>query len=172
MCVPVSLYSVSRINASAAGDRGVMTHLKGTGNLLQDKDQKISGRFAFIMMIVLTILIHLKTRVSPREYFPGRQRLVWWHKLREDGIQLSIRSCRLNVYQDIYWGIVSAFIGESVGSTDRRPNPNTAESGSLISGLSFPSFRYRSGWNTMGSLNTSGSCIIDLNNRFRRENEV
>lgn len=37
ICVPVSPYSVSRINASAAGVRGVMIHLKGTGNLLRQR---------------------------------------------------------------------------------------------------------------------------------------
>ena len=34
---------------------------------------------------------------------------------------------------------------ENIVFTDRRPNPNAAHSGSLTSGLSFPSFRYRSG---------------------------
>ena len=43
MCVPVGPYSVSRINASAAGDRGVMTHLKGTGNLLKDKAKRFQA---------------------------------------------------------------------------------------------------------------------------------
>ena len=47
-------------------------------------------------------------------------------------------------------------------STDRRPNPNAAESGSLTAELSLPSLRYRSGWNSMGSLKALGSCNIDL----------
>ena len=55
--------------------------------------------------------------------------------------------------------------------TDRRPNPNAAQSGSLVSGLSFPSLRYRSGWNSWGLLKTLRSCNIDLNNNeFRSEN--
>ena len=56
--------------------------------------------------------------------------------------------------------------------TDRRPNPNTAQSGSLTWGLSFPSLRYRSGWNSWGLLKTLRSCNIDLNNIFRTENVI
>ena len=138
MCVPVGPYSVSRINASAADDRGVITHLKGTGNLLKHRDKTISSWSAFIFMIFLTTVIHWRTRVSLRGYFPGCQRLVWCQILREDAIQLGIKSCHLDVYQDIYWGIMSEFIRKNVGFTDRRPNPNTAESGSLTSGSSFP----------------------------------
>ena len=39
----------------------------------------------------------------------------------------------------VCWGVNISYF------TDRRPNPNAARSGSLTSGLSFPSFRYRSG---------------------------
>ena len=46
--------------------------------------------------------------------------------------------------------------------TDRRPNPKIAQSGSLTSGLSFPSFKNRSGRNSWGLLKTLGSCNIDL----------
>ena len=144
---------------------------KGNG---EPVERDVSCWSAFIFMIILTTVIHWRTRVSLRGYFPGRQRLVWYHILREDKTQLNIKSCRLNVFQDIYWGkrSISAYTGEYVGSTNRRPNPNTAESGSLTSELSFPSFIYRSGWNAMGSLNTSGSCIIDLNKKFRTENRI
>ena len=51
--------------------------------------------------------------------------------------------------------------------TDRRPKPNAAQSGSLTSGLSFPSFIYRSGWNSSGLLKTSRSCNIDLNEKVQ-----
>ena len=54
--------------------------------------------------------------------------------------------------------------------TDRRPNPNAAHSGSLTSGLSFPSFRYRSGWNSWGLSKALRSYNIDLNKKFRAEN--
>ena len=37
----VGTYSVSRINALAAGVRGVVTHLKGTGNLQRQNDFKL-----------------------------------------------------------------------------------------------------------------------------------
>ena len=43
------------------------------------------------------------------------------------------------------------YVTEYVRCADRRPKPN-AESGPIISGLSFPSFRYRSGWYSMGLL--------------------
>ena len=56
---------------------------------------------------------------------------------------------------------------ECFGSTDRRPKPNATESESITSGLSFPSFRYRSGWYSMGLLNTLGSCNMDLNKKVR-----
>ena len=56
-----------------------------------------------------------------------------------------------------------------VGSTDRRPKPNATELGSITSGLSFPSFRNRSGRYSMGSLNTSGSCNMDLLKNVRTE---
>ena len=46
--------------------------------------------------------------------------------------------------------------------TDRRPNPNAAQAGSLTSGSSFPSLRYRSGWNSWGSLKALRSFNIDL----------
>ena len=46
--------------------------------------------------------------------------------------------------------------------THRRPNPNTAHSGSLTEGLSLPSFKYRSGWNSWGSLKALRSFKIDL----------
>ena len=39
MRVPVSPYSVSMINALAADDRGVIAHLKGTGNLLRKRQR-------------------------------------------------------------------------------------------------------------------------------------
>ena len=46
--------------------------------------------------------------------------------------------------------------------TDRRLNPKAAQPGSLTSGLSFPSFRYRSGWNSWGLSKALRSCNIDL----------
>ena len=58
---------------------------------------------------------------------------------------------------------------EYVVFTDRRPNPNAALSGSLTSGLSFPSFRYLSGWNSWGLLKAFWSCNIDLNKKFKTE---
>ena len=57
---------------------------------------------------------------------------------------------------------MSMHVGEYVVFTDRRPKPNAAQSGSLISGLSCPSLRYRSGWNSWGFLKTLGSFNIDL----------
>jgi hypothetical protein len=57
---------------------------------------------------------------------------------------------------------MSMNVGEYIVLTDRRPNPNAAHSGSLTSGLSFPSFIYRSGWNSSGSLKTLRSFNIDL----------
>ena len=63
---------------------------------------------------------------------------------------------------------VSKYVREHIRSTDRRPKPNAA-SGSLTSGFSFPSFRYRSGWNSIGSLKTLGSCNMVLNSKFRTE---
>ena len=72
---------------------------------------------------------------------------------------------------------MSVYVGDSeseyydVVFTDRRPNPNAAHSGSLTSGLSFPSFRYRSGWNSWGLLKALLSCNIDLVDKdFRTEN--
>ena len=56
--------------------------------------------------------------------------------------------------------------------TDRRPYPNAAQSGSLTSGFSFPSFKNRSGWNSSGFLKYLGSCSIDLNKKFRTENKI
>ena len=55
--------------------------------------------------------------------------------------------------------------------TDRRPYPNATEAGSNTSGLSFPSFRKRSGWNSMGLSKDLGSCIMDLNKKVRRESK-
>ena len=62
---------------------------------------------------------------------------------------------------------MSVYVEEYGGSIDRRPNPNAAESESKTSGLSFPSFRYRSGWNSMGSLKNLGLCNIDLSKKIR-----
>ena len=67
---------------------------------------------------------------------------------------------------------MSVYVGEYVVFTDRRPYPNAAQSGSLTSGLSFPSFMYRSGWNSWGLLKMLGSFNIDLNKRFRTENRI
>ena len=85
-------------------------------------------------------------------------------------MQLSIAHCRLGVFQDIYYEkSMSVYVEEYSGTIDRRPNPNAAESVSNTSGLSFPSFRYRSGWNSMGSLKFLGLCNIDLSKKIRRK---
>ena len=60
-------------------------------------------------------------------------------------------------------------VAEYIGSTDRRPKPNVTECKSITSGLSFPSFRYRSGWNSMGLLKILGSCDMDLIKNVRAE---
>ena len=84
-------------------------------------------------------------------------------------MQSSIMSCHLDVCQDIYWGrIKEVDVGEHiVAFTDRRPNPNAAQSGSLTSGLSLPFFRYRSGWNSSWFSKTLRSCNIDLKKKLR-----
>ena len=64
------------------------------------------------------------------------------------------------------------YVEEYVVFTDRRPNPNAAHSGSLTSGLSFPSFKYRSGWNSSGLLKALRSFNIDLDQKFRAENRI
>ena len=63
-------------------------------------------------------------------------------------------------------------VGKYVVFTDRRPKPNAAQSGSLISGLSCPSLRYRSGWNSWGFLKTLRSFNIDLIKKFGTENRI
>ena len=77
-------------------------------------------------------------------------------------MQLRITNCHLSIFQDIYLlARVSVYIGDDYTIyTDRRPNPNAAQSGSLTSGLSFPSFEYRSGWNSSGLLKTLRIIII------------
>ena len=68
--------------------------------------------------------------------------------------------------------LMRMYVGKYAVFTDRRPYPNAAHSGSLTSGLSFPSFRYRSGWNSCGLLKALQSCNIDLNKKFRTENRI
>lgn len=54
------------------------------------------------------------------------------------------------------------YVVEYAGFTNRRPNPKTAEF-VFMSGLSIPSFRYRSGLYSMGLIYDPGSCNMDLN---------
>ena len=67
---------------------------------------------------------------------------------------------------------MSMYVREYIAFTDRRPNPNAAHSGSLASGSSFPSFIYRSGWNSWGLLKALRSCNIDLDKKFGTENRI
>jgi len=62
-------------------------------------------------------------------------------------------------------------IAKYVGSTDRRPKPNATEPESNTSGLSWPSFRYRSGRYSMGSVKVVGSCNMDLIKKVRTESK-
>ena len=82
------------------------------------------------------------------------------------GVQKKIDECTMI--------LENMFCLEIIFITDRRPNPNAAQAGSLTSGSSFPSFRYRSGWNSWGSLKTLRSFNIDLfyikNKNFRTGN--
>ena len=82
-------------------------------------------------------------------------------------MQLSITSCRSGVFWDTscLWGKAQWDVycqrSRYVGYTHWRPRPNTTEIGSITSGLSFPSFRYHSGWYSM-ELKALGSCNMDL----------
>ena len=91
---------------------------------------------------------------------------------RQDAIEyneLSLRCLPGHILRKNYERV---YVGEYVVITDRRPNPNAAQSGSLTSGLSFPFFRNRSGWNSSGLSKVLGSCNIDLNEEFRTENRM
>ena len=88
---------------------------------------------------------------------------------RQDAIEYNELSLKCLPGHILEKKLMSIYVGEYVVFTDRRPNPNAAHSGSLTSGLSFPSFRYRSGWNSWGLLKTLRSCNIDLNKKFRIE---
>ena len=84
---------------------------KGSGEPVERQGQTILSWFAFMFVIVLTTVIHCwRTRVSPRWYFPCRRRLVLCYILQEGAIQLSIRNCRLDAFQDIYWGRIHEHI--------------------------------------------------------------
>ena len=69
--------------------------------------------------------------------------------------------------------LMSMYVGEYYAVfTYRRPNPNAAHSASLTSGLSSPSFIYRSGWNSSGLFKYLRSCNNDLYKKFRTENRI
>ena len=90
---------------------------------------------------------------------------------RQDTIEYNELSLRCLPGHILLGGkLMSVYAGEYVAFIDRRPNPNAAHSGSLTSGLSFPSFRYRSGWNSWGLLKALRSFNIDLNKKIRTEN--
>ena len=88
-------------------------------------------------------------------------------------MQLSITSRHLSVSRDKSYQrsrkmLSEIYYGEYVEYAHRRPKPNATESRSIIFGSRFPSFRYRSGWYSMGLLKTLGSCNMDLNKRQSR----
>ena len=146
---PTSL-TESRISFSAAGVRGLTIHLKATGCLLKQIFSCLKA-CTCIYMITLTTYFHGWLRVWPWWYCPGHQLVVWCHRVQEDRLQLSIRSCWLNVFLDKFWGnILWDDMLEYIECTDRRPKPNVIASASIALRLSFPSFRYRSGWNAVG----------------------
>ena len=171
---PSSLTEIHRITNQRFGRRRSRfdNTFKRNGVPVKSKWFRSLLLFAYLMNI-FTSIIRRWTQVWAWGCSPGRQLVVWCHILREHRIQMSITSYCSDVFQDIYWARIDERIcwGYAV-ITDRRPNPNAAQSGSLTSGLSFPSFKNRSGWNTVGSLNTSGSCNTDLNKKFRSENIV
>ena len=77
-----------------------------------------------------------------------------------------------SLYNQTSFTRVSCDLGGYVVFTDRRPNPNAAQCGSLTSGLSFPSFRYRSGWNSSGLLKALRSFNIDLGQIRNSEQKI
>ena len=95
--------------------------------------------------------------------------LISYTARRQDAIEYNELSLKCLPGQILGKKFLMSAYGEYVVFTDRRPNPNAAQSGSLISGLSFPSFRYRSGWNSRGLSKTLGSFNIDLNEKFSTE---
>ena len=53
---------------------------------------------------LFTSIIQWWIQVWAWGYSHGRQLVVWCRTLREDRMRLRIMSCRLDVFQDIYWG--------------------------------------------------------------------
>jgi len=104
----------SWISASAAGDRGLIIHLNGTG---YDSNPLVNSGLSLMVL--------------PWSSAAG---LMSYTARRQDAIE----------YNELSLRCLPGHI--------RRPYPNAAQSGFLTSGLGFPSFRYRSGWNSMGLL--------------------
>ena len=147
-------------------------HLKGTGYLL------IQGNFRSLLLSYLIEHIYvnnpvvnsgLSLRVFP---WSSTGSLMSNTVRKQDTIEYNELSLRCLPGHILRKKLMSAYVGEYVVFTDRRPNPNAAQSGSLTSGLSFPSFRYRSGSNSCGLLKALRSCKIDLNKKLRTENDI
>ena len=139
-----------------------VTHLNGTGNLLIRRQQFQAG------------LINTYDRPydsSPLENSGLTSRAFPWSSTPT---QISIRSCRLVAFQDIYWGWLHYPVyWRKYWIYGPASKPKSAESGSLTSGLSFPSFRYRSGCSEYhGVVKHFRVCIIDLNEKFMTENRI
>ena len=148
----------------------MIIHLKGTGNLLSQSDFR-NLLFAFwiegVYVKVPLVNSGLSLMVFPLSSTGG---LMSYTARRQDTFKYSELSLRYLPGHIL--GGMSVYIEEYVVFTDRRPYPNAAQSGSLTSGLSFPSFKYLSGWNSWGLSKVLRSCNIDLNNNFRNRKWV
>ena len=169
---PSSPLIESRISNSAAGVRGLIIHLKGTGCLLSQSD----FRSLLLAYLIEHIYVNnpavnsgLSFRIFPCSSTCG---LMSYTARRQDIIKYNESLLKCLPGHILGKELMSVYVGEYFLFTDRRPYPNAAQFGSLTSGLSLPSFRYRSGWNSSGLLKAFRSCNIDLNKRFRTENRI
>ena len=125
------------------------------------------------MVMLTTVVIHRWTRLWAWWHCPDHRLVVWYHRLQEDSTQAYIMYCHSSIFQDKYYGVLRLRdirrMAEYSRSTDRRPKPNATQAGSAASGLSLPSFRYRSGWYSIGLLKVSASCNMDLIKEIKTE---